>query len=129
MNTECKHKRVGFWLAVLLLPLCGAMALVYGLGFWNSPEFSWFAWVPLVLDLILGLVLLALRRLNWFPMASFFLLLLTLLFSALALVNYVANAVIGIDSDGVGTSFIVWVVLLAVSLLVNWFALGLKQAE
>ena len=122
-----KDKQFGYWLSVLLLLLCIAMAIIYAVGYRGSSEFSWPAFLILLINIVAGVILLLADKFDWFPVISFVLVLLLLLFFALGMVNYVANAVIGIDSDGVDVKFIASVVVIAAILIVNWLSLCMKQ--
>lgn len=122
-----KEKQFGYWLSVLLLLLCIAMAIIYTVSYMGSSEFSWPAFLILLINIAVGVILLLVDKIAWYPAISFVLVLLLLLFFALGMVNYVANAVIGIDSDGVDVKFIASVVVIGAILIVNWLSLCMKQ--
>lgn len=127
MKEAANNKLFGYWLSAAVLVLCAVWTAMYGAGYMGSAEFSWAAFIIAAVNVAAGVVLLAVRRFDWFPVASFVLMLVVFVLFALGMVNYVANVVVGIDSDGVGMMFVAMAVLSAVILACNWAALCMKQ--
>ena len=129
MKINFKNKLFGYWASIVVWVIVALTAILYGTFYANTPYISWWGLAMLIADSVAGVILFITDKMKFFPICSVALTTIAILGFAIGIHSYVANAIIGIDGDGINASFIVSTILFLLADVVAIITLCMKQED
>lgn len=123
-----KDKTVGFYTALVLIVLSAVITIVYAVEYHASVYMSWFVFTVFLLGTAVGIVLLFLGKLKYYPTVAFLASLIGIGVFLLSTFNYIVDAYVGIDVASLSAGFVGCVTMMAIQFVLA-FVSNLFPAE
>ena len=128
-NKFFEDKGYGFFMSMFVFVFSLVTAIVYAVGYSNSSDRSWSVIIAIVAGLALALILTALKRYNWVPVALALGDFVALLMFIQSIYFYVSVVLYGINGSAFSPEFMSSTVFLLLALVFSVANIFMKQVK